>query len=1473
MPAKANRLAFKVALIYIIVAGAYILLSNELVKKLVSDPDLRINITILKGWIFVLVTGGLLYGVLRRLLGRWEREVAQRSAAEAASHAAVAKLRASEEQLRLVLDASADGLWDLNCQTGIAELSPRYWEITGYTPGEVAADLKFFQRLVHPDDWPGVTARRDEHLAGNTDQNIGEYRLVTKDGAVKWIWGRGKVVARGADGTPRRMAGTITDITERKQALESLRQTNERVGHLNHVLLAIQEVSHLLSRERDPGLLLHAVCDSLVKTRGYVFVWVGQPEAESNRVLPVAHSHGNTNFLQHAPITWDDSPLGQGPTGTAIRERRAVVFNDLASDPRFAPWRDSVVASGGAAIAAIPLLHGERIFAALTIKADHPNAFDDEEVALLSSLAADVARALHNFEEETARRNAEGALAQSYSLLNAALESTADGILVADGRGKITSFNRRFLELWRIPPELAADRDDHKLMQYVLDQLQEPAAFVAKIEELYHSPEASSRDELKFRDGRVFERYSQAQRLGDQVVGRVWSFRDATERRLAERKLRESQERYALAERATQDGLWDWNILTNEDYFSPRWKEIIGYRDDEIVNQRSTFLDLLHPDDQAVVKEVTRGQLEKGERYAVEFRLRHKDGSYRWLLSRAEAVRDAAGRPVRLVGAVTDITGRKAMEAELRRANHWLLNTQRISKVGGWAINPKTGEVWVSPEACRIYGVSEKKPFTLAEIKSFPLPQYRAGLDQAFAAVIAGQSPYNVEFKIARNHDGAILDIHSVAEYNADEAVVQGVIEDITERKHKELELQRSERALKTISACDQAMVRAATEAELLQQVCRVMVETGGYRMTWVGFAENDEAKTVRVAATAGHEAGYLAEVKISWSENVASGRGPTGVAIRTGQTVICQDTQTDPLFTPWREAARQRGYASSISLPLRHAEKTFGIVMIYAAEPKAFQPAEVALLTTMSDDLAYGMHTMRMRLQNQRMEESHTRLATAIEQAAETVVITDTNGTILYANPAFEKNTGYTGAEALGRNPRMLKSGKHDADFYRQMWATLQRGEVWIGHFINRRKDGALIEEDATVSPIRDADGAIISYVAVKRNVTHEVQLETQIRQSQKMEAIGTLAGGIAHDFNNMLAAIFGYAHLLQQDTEGNPLAQESVEEILKSANRAKELVQQILTFSRPRESSRQVIRLDAIIKEAMKFLRASLPANLKIEMRIESGTPAVLADATQIYQVTMNLATNALHAMEGRNGQLTVILEPFQPDEAFLQTHPQLRPVLYARLTIADTGCGMDTTTLERIYEPFFTTKPVGKGTGLGLSVVHGIVKSHEGVITAASQVGQGTTFRLYFPAQPQAETVTADAGTVRHAHGRGQSILFLDDEVALTSVVQMMLRRLDYQVTTSNHGSEALRLVRANPAQFDLVITDLTMPEINGLEVARQLHAIRPELPVILMSGFDVAVDAASLRETGIREQLQKPVSMSTLSAVLQRVLKKS
>lgn len=290
------------------------------------------------------------------------------------------------------------------------------------------------------------------------------------------------------------------------------------------------------------------------------------------------------------------------------------------------------------------------------------------------------------------------------------------------------------------------------------------------------------------------------------------------------------------------------------------------------------------------------------------------------------------------------------------------------------------------------------------------------------------------------------------------------------------------------------------------------------------------------------------------------------------------------------------------------------------------------------------------------------------------------------------------------------------------------------------------------------------------------------------------------------------------------------------------------------------------------MKFLRASLPAGIRIETHFAPDAPAVLANPTNIYQIAINLATNAHHAMEGHSGTLRVSLDSFRPDESFIRSRPDFRPIHYARLVFADSGLGMDAKTMARIFEPFYNTKPVGKGTGLGLAVVHGIVQSHEGLITIDSRLGEGATFSLYFPARTD-EAALVEGSTAEAISGHGERILLLDDEPSLTSMFQKMLLRLNYQVTVSGDPGNAINCFRKQPGRFDLVITDLTMPEMNGLEVARRIRDLDPEVPVILASGFMTNINPKSIAAAGICELLQKPVSFPALAAAVNRALTKA
>ena len=381
--------------------------------------------------------------------------------------------------------------------------------------------------------------------------------------------------------------------------------------------------------------------------------------------------------------------------------------------------------------------------------------------------------------------------------------------------------------------------------------------------------------------------------------------------------------------------------------------------------------------------------------------------------------------------------------------------------------------------------------------------------------------------------------------------------------------------------------------------------------------------------------------------------------------------------------------------------------------------------------------------------------------------------------------------------------------------------------------------------------------------------RLEAQLCQTQKLEAIGTLAGGIAHDFNNMLSAILGFAELAVDDIPAESTVQYYLQHILTAGRRARDLVQQILTFCRQHNPRRQPIQLHLLVKEALKMLRASLPVTIAIESHIETTSSTVIADPTQMHQVLVNLCTNAEYAMRETGGTLDVSLATVEVDALFATAHQPLRPGPHIRLTVRDTGHGMPQEVLEHIFEPFFTTKNVGEGTGMGLAIVHSIVLNHGGAVTVESTPGQGTTFEIYLPCSKSAVGVAARLEEAIPS-GHYERILFVDDEIALTHLGQAMLDRLGYRAVVRTSASEALQLFRAAPHQFDLVITDQTMPQMTGETFVRELRHIRPDIPVILCTGFSHTMTAEKARALGIDALLMKPLVTGDLGRAIQRVL---
>lgn len=707
-----------------------------------------------------------------------------------------------------------------------------------------------------------------------------------------------------------------------------------------------------------------------------------------------------------------------------------------------------------------------------------------------------------------------------------------------------------------------------------------------------------------------------------------------------------------------------------------------------------------------------------------------------------------AWRDAQVQGLREEIHRRQKVEEELHLSQKQFSSAFENAPIGLGLVSPEGRWIKVNKSLCDLlgYSVEELQKKTFQDI-THP-EDLEADLQYVGQMLRSEIRTYQME-KRYLHKDGHIiwiaLSVSLVRDHKGEPLHFISQIEDITARKRAAEELRRINRTLVTLSNCNQALLRTSTETELLHEICRVIVRDGGYRMAWVGFAEHDPAKTVRVAAVEGHDEGYLRNLSITWAD-MEMGRGPTGTAIRTGQPAVCRDVLTDKDFALWRDAATTRGYRSSAVLPLVCGGIVVGALSIYSTESEAFGSGELELLTTLGDNLSYGIQMLRLT------EEK-------------------------------------------------------------------------------RRSDDALREAEA------------------------------RLRESQKMEALGKLAGGVAHDFNNLLSVIIGYSELMNTDPASDETASRRIGAIRRSAERAASLTAQLLAFSRRQLLQPKVVNLNSLVADTEAILQRLIGEDIDTKKVLSPELAQVKVDPGQMVQVIINLAVNARDAMPG-GGKLTIETTNACLEEGITCQGLPVTPGSYVMLAVSDTGTGMDALTKARIFEPFFTTKPEGRGTGLGLATVCGIIQQSRGYVFLETEVGKGTTFRIYLP-RVEAEVEELSPQTVMaHPARASETILLVEDEEPFRELLVEHLKDHGYTTLAAGNGLEALQVAKRQSSPIHLLITDVIMPQMSGPALVQSLLALRPQMKVLYITGYT----DDKLRDTPLSDSevalLQKPFQLSDL-----------
>ncbi len=1229
-------------------------------------------------------------------------------------------------------------------------------------------------------------------------------------------------------------------VEEKRRTEEALRQRNRELELLNRA-------SRVFISSLDLDQVLATILQEVRHLLGVAAssAWLFDPETGE---LVCRQATGPNREIVRG---WRLEP-GKGIAGWVARAGQSLIVPDAQADAHYFEGVAQQTEVEIRSILCVPLRVKGDVIGVVEVVDTTVGRFSAADQTLLESLAASAAIVIENarlYEESERLRDFNTSI----------LETMGEALILENPEGLITFANRRVQTLLGYSEE---------------ELLGQPRSLIVSLEEppVVARPSAPSlpdrpntcESHLLTKDAREIPVLVSGMPFtrGGEFSGTLTIFTNITRLKRAEKEIRQLSQFLEGVIESTNIWLDVLDEKANVVLWNKAAEEISGYSREEVVGHGKIW-EWLYPDEAyrnrivANAFAVIEGNYEDIDHETI---IQRKDGQPRIISWNSRRLLDENGASMGSIAIGRDVTERKRAQEALVKSEAFNRRLVEASPLGIFYLDATGTITYENPAMRQMMGVPEEAESPVMGKSMFELPLAKDAnilslIERCLAGgTIVGEVVHyrslvgpEVDLEI---HAAPLMDVQG----EWDGAIV--MVHDITARVRAEEKIRRHNRELELLNRVIAASTSDLGPEAILEAGCRELAQA--FEVPQAAALLNEEKTTAVVVAeyrAEGRPSGLHRTIPVAgnpWFQHLLTHKAPLAVG----------DARSDPRMSPLRGLLRQFDLVSLLILPILIKGEVVGGLGLATTELRHFSAEEVSLAWSVADQLAGALARVRLaRIQR--------RLTTAIEQAAESVVITDTQGVILYVNPAFEQITGYSWDEAVGQAMRILKSGKHDAAFYRDLWTTISAAGVWHGRIVNRKKDGSLYTVDTTISPVRDENDDIVNYVGLQRDVTSELQLEEQYRQGQKMEAIGRLTAGIAHDFNNLLTAVNGFTELAQFRLPPDDPVQELMSKVQYSGQRAASLVRQLLAFSRKQILEPQVLDLNAVVKDLDKMLQRIIGEDVQLKIDLTPGLWPVKVDVAQIEQVIVNLAVNARDAMP-LGGRLVIETTNVVFDENYLAHHLEASPGEHVLLAVSDTGVGMSPEVKTHLFEPFFTTKERGKGTGLGLATVYGIVKQSGGHIWVYSEEGIGTTFKIYLPRAREAPQRFTRAEAEGAPPSGSETILLVEDDADVRELVQRVLQGQGYTLLVAQDGQEALGLVARHADLIHLLLTDVVMPDMSGQALVKSLGRSYPDLKVLFMSGYtDEIIAHHGVLDPGVAF-LQKPFSAVALARKVRQVL---